>query len=377
MISIFSKKNIAVVISLVILGLGLGWLGSNWDTTPKSAQSQQLNLDEQTAIVRAIQKNRPAVVNIIVYRTQSSDDITIDTRENSKPDVKVEKGAGTGFLISPDGYILTNKHVVQTDHPDNTQYRILLSSGKKYYAQLIDTDPLNDLAVLKIYDKNLPYVDLGNSEKIVVGNTVIAIGNALGRYHNTATKGIISGLGRDFVATGQLGEKEVLNNIIQTDAGINKGNSGGPLINLQGEVIGVNVAIDQSGNSIGFAIPINAVKPVIRSIEKHGQIIRPRLGVRYKTVTPEMAADKDLTRKSGALIVTGKEDKPGVLPGSPADEGGLRSGDIIFEINAIKINEDNTLRSVIQNYHPGDKIGLKIQRGNKIIIRQVTLERFE
>ena len=205
---IFFKKSLVVIAGVLTVGLIGGWLGDKFVlSSPQPVQSQQLNLDEQTATIRSIQRTRPAVVNITVYRTQSSDDITIDTRSGDKPDVKIEQGAGTGFLISPDGYILTNKHVVQTDHPDNTQYRILLNSGKKYYAQLIDTDPLKDLAVLKIYDRDLPYVKLGNSEQAVVGNTVIAIGNALGRYHNTVTKGIISGLGRDFVATGQTGEK--------------------------------------------------------------------------------------------------------------------------------------------------------------------------
>ncbi|HMB66167.1 MAG TPA: trypsin-like peptidase domain-containing protein [Patescibacteria group bacterium] len=360
---------------IVVALLGLGFIWGSSQLSPVT--SQELNLDEQTATIRAIQKNRPAVVNITVYETRDSDTISIDTREGTQPDIKIEKGAGTGFLISPNGYILTNKHVVETQHPEQTQYRIILSSGQKYYAQLIDIDPLNDLAVLKIYDKDLPYVELGNSDQAVVGSTVIAIGNALGKYQNTVTKGIISGLGRDFTAANKMGQSQVLNNTIQTDAEINLGNSGGPLINLEGKVIGVNVAVDRTGNSIGFAIPVDEVKPVIRSIKKHGQIIRPRLGVRYQMITPQLAAEEELPRESGALIVEGKEDTPGVISGSPADKAGLLPGDIVFEINAIKITEDSDLRSVVQRYRPGDKIGLKVQRGEQVFIRVVTLGEFE
>lgn len=362
---------------LILLGFAIfnsnGLLGF-LEVEPLS--SQELQLDEQTATIRAIQRNKPAVVNITVYVTQKTERTDRETGARLESEIEIQDGAGTGFLISSDGYILTNKHVVESSYEGDVQFRVVLSSGKKYYGQLIDTDPLNDLAVLRIHDRDLPYVELGDSDQLMVGSSVIAIGNALGRYQDTVTKGIISGSGRDFMASGLGGGSQLLNNVLQTDAGINLGNSGGPLIDLNGKVVGVNVATDRTGDSIGFAIPINEVRPVIQSIEEYGRIIRPRLGVSYQMLTPELAADKGVSRNSGALIVSDKDHDSGVLPGSSAQEAGLGVGDVIFEINAIQIDENNDLRSVIQKYRPGDRIGLKVQRDDRIFIREVVLERF-
>lgn len=343
-----------------------------------NTQAGDFSLDEQAATISVINQNMPAVVNISVYETEEKVKYNLSSQEKEIIEEKVKVGSGTGFLVTSNGLILTNKHVVSSDNPQDTQYRIITSTGKKYYAMYLDEDPLNDLAMLRIYDKDLPYVELGNSDNVEVGATAIAIGNALGKYQNTVTKGIISGLGRDFVASGGRGETQVLNNTIQTDAEINPGNSGGPLLNLEGEVIGVNVAIDQAGNSIGFAIPINVVKPVIKSVKETNRIIRPRLGIRFIMVDPEIAHNRELPREQGALVIGDeKYDKLAVLPDSPAEEAGLRKGDIVFEVNAIKINEDNNLQSVIQRYKPGDRIGLKIQRGGKIFIREVVLDKFD
>jgi len=206
---------------------------------------------------------------------------------------------------------------------------------------------------------------------------VVAIGNSLGRYQNSVTKGIVSGLGRSLEAADNSGNSEYLDNVIQTDAEINLGNSGGPLVDLYGKVVGINVAKDLGGSSIGFAIPVNDARPVIKSVREIGRIVRPKLGLRYLMITPQMAVDKNLPRETGAVIMDESDGGPSVLPSSPAEKAGLQAGDIIFEINAIKLEGKNTLQAVIQKYKPGDKIGLKVQRSDKVMIKVVELEEFK
>ncbi len=367
------KSTIITILAVFIIGVCFGFVLHN-KVAPK-AIADDLRLDDQEATVRAIQKVIPAVVSIVVYDWENFYALTPAGQEVQK--YRQQKMEGTGFLISSDGFILTNKHVINGADEKTAEYRITLNSGKKYYAQFIGMDPFDDLAVLKIFDKDLPFVELGDSDKLSIGSTVIAIGNVLGKYENSATKGIVSALGRSLTANDQAGKPEDLNNIIQTDATINLGNSGGPLIDLNGDVIGVNTAVEQSGTAIGFAIPINDVRPVINSIRAIGRIARPRLGVRYVMLDSEIAAERDLTRDKGALLISSENDEPSILPDSPAFKAGLADGDIIFEINAIKIEEKNTLSSVVQKYKPRDKIGLKIQRGDKVIIRVVELDEFK
>ena len=372
-------KKIFIVISLVFILIG----GLNFDLRGvvlrqlDLAAADDLVLDDQEATIRAIKSTIPAVVSIIVYDENEITYIDLRTGQRTIQKQKAEKGSGTGFLISPDGLILTNKHVVNAVNDKTGEYRVILNNGKQYYAQLIGKDPLNDLAVLKIFDKDLPYVNLGDSDNLQIGTTVVAIGNALGRYQNSVTKGIISALGRSLVASDQAGNAEALDNVIQTDAEINFGNSGGPLVDLHGNVIGINVAIDQAGASIGFTIPINDARPVINSVKEIGRIVRASLGVRYIMITPELAQDKGLIRNSGALIINGESGEPAVLPNSPGAAAGLAAGDIIFEINAIEVSGNNTLFSIIQKYRPGNRIGLKVQRGDKTIIKVVTLGEFK
>ncbi|MDD5031592.1 MAG: trypsin-like peptidase domain-containing protein [Patescibacteria group bacterium] len=369
-----TKKLLISVLLLLVLGIGI-----NFDfNLPKLnlAGADNLRLDEQEATILAIKKVMPAVVSIIVYGEKESINYNLSTGEQSAIKQKAEIGSGTGFLISADGFILTNKHVAAAGG-DKAEYRIILSGGKKYYAQLIGKDPLKDLAVLRIFDKNLPFVELGDSDSLQVGTTVIAIGNALGLYQNSVTKGIVSALGRSIVASDQAGNAEALDNVIQTDAEINIGNSGGPLIDLAGKVVGVNVAIDKSGSSIGFTIPVNDAKPVIKSVREIGRIIRPRLGVLYQMITPEIKEEMKLVRDSGALLVKGDGGSSAILPDSPAAKAELAVGDIIFEVNAIKVKGNNTLFSILQKYKPGDRIGLKIQRGNDIFTKVVVLDEFK
>ena len=371
-------KKVILFCLIFVVGLAVGLFGVNYfQSTVDKAVADNLRLDDQEATIRAINKIIPAVVSIIVYDQETIYILDLMTGQQTQQTSKVEKGSGTGFLISADGLILTNKHIANAGKERTAEYRIILNSGKQYYAQLIGKDPLNDFAILKIFDKNLPYVNLGDSDKLQLGSTVMAIGNALGRYQNSVTKGIVSGIGRSLIASDQAGNAEALDNVLQTDAGINQGNSGGPLIDLLGNVVGINVAIDQGGSSIGFAIPINDARPVIKSVKEVGRIVRPRLGVRYIMLTPQIAQDNKLSQNSGAWIKKSQDGTPAILPGSPAEKGGILAGDIIIEINAIKIENKNTLISVINKYKPGNRIGLRIVRDGKIIIKIVVLDEFK
>jgi serine protease Do len=342
----------------------------------RSLSAVDLSMDEQELTVRAINKVVPATVTIIIYGQKNMLTYDLNTGEKATAAEKVAQGSGTGFLISSDGLIMTNKHVVEPMTKDK-EFRIILNSGKKYYAQYIDSDPLNDLAILKIFDKNLPFIELGNSDDLEEGTTVIAIGNALGKYRNSATKGIVSGLGRSLTANDlATGKQDNLSNIIQTDAEINLGNSGGPLVNLKGQLVGINVAIDESGSAIGFAIPVNDAKPVIKSIKEIGKIVRPKLGLSYIMIDPVVAEENKLPLDYGAWVYTSDDAVSAVVSGSPADLAGVKDGDIIFEVNAIKIDGKKTLLSILQNYQPGSKIGLKIRRGEKTIVKVVELGKF-
>ena len=347
-----------------------------WHFLPAPAAADNVKLDEQAATINAINKAMPAVVSIVVYDQEL---VAIVNRDGTtvKNTQEVAKGSGTGFLISADGLILTNKHVVEIGDPATAEFRISLNNKKQYYAKLIGKDPLNDLAVLKIFDKNLPYLEMGASSRLPIGTTVMAIGNALGHYNNSVTKGIVSGLNRDVTASGPNGLAS-LANLIQTDAQISEGNSGGPLINLDGKVVGINVAVDNSGNGLSFAIPIDDARSVVDSVRRTGRIIRVRLGVRYLMLDSYMAAEKKINRDSGALIANDVADnQPAVLPDSPASKADIREGDVIFEINGAKIDNQISLLSLLQQYHPGDKVTLKIQRGKDVLTKIAVLDEFK
>jgi len=368
-----SIKILFIFATMVALALFIGIFASRQG----EVTAVDLRLDDQEATVRAIKKVMPSVVSVTVTDNQNNTVIDLQTGQTTKEKQKKEAGSGTGFIISADGLIITNKHVVSTAPADTAEYRVTLNSGKKYYAQLIGKDPLNDLAILKIFDKNLPYVEFGDSDKLTPGITVIAIGNALGIYQNSVTKGIVSGLNRNIVASDQSGNSEALGNVIQTDAEINFGNSGGPLVDLSGKVVGINVAIDASGKSIGFAIPVNDALPVIRSVKEIGRIVRPRLGVQYMMITPDLKEEKKLTRSTGAWINAGDNGGPAVIADSPAAKAGLQEGDIVFEINGVKLNDTNNLFTFVQRFKPGQKIGLKIDRVGKIMVKIVLLDEFK
>lgn len=295
-------------------------------------------------------------------------------QEPPKPQ-KQKVGGGSGFIISADGMILTNKHVVADDTAD---YTVVTNDGKEYSAKVLAKDPVNDLAIMKIDAKGLVPLTLGDSDTIEIGQTVIAIGNTLGEYKNTVTRGVISGIDRVVQASNGTGSSEIIQEAIQTDAAINPGNSGGPLLNLRGEVVGINTAVNRSGQSIGFAIPISVAKRSVESIKKFGKIIRPWLGVRYSLIDEEYVKKNNLPVDHGAIILGDSAQKLlGVIPGGPADRAGLHDGDIILELNGKKIDQGHALANAIAQYNPGDEITLKIFSNGKTRDVKVKLEEFK
>ncbi len=289
------------------------------------------------------------------------------TGKNQKQDI----GGGSGFIVSADGLILTNKHVVADTKAD---YTVVLGDGSKYPAKVLARDPNQDIALIKIDKTGLTAAKLGDSNSIKLGQTAIAIGNALAQFSNTVSVGVVSGLSRSITASGAgTGGSEDLANLIQTDAAINPGNSGGPLLNLKGEVIGINVAVAQGAQNIGFTIPINTAKRDIDSVVKSGVIKTAYIGVRYTMITADMAKTQKLSSDYGALI-RGSADGPAVMANSPADKAGLKAEDIILEVNGVKLdNATHTLASELQNYNVGDTVNLKVKRGSDVLTIQVTL----
>ena len=342
---------------------------------------------QENAIIQSVDEASPAVVSIIVtkdlpvyeqYYYSPFEEFFNDPlfefivpQYRQKGTEKQEIGGGTGFIISEDGMVLTNKHVVLDTEAD---YTVLTLEGEKYSAEVLARDPVQDLAVLKIENAShtFPQVRLGDSDKLEVGQTAIAIGYVLGRYQNTISVGVISGLGRTITASGG-GFYETLEDIIQTDAAINHGNSGGPLLNLKGEVIGINTAIDVEGQSIGFAIPINKAKRDIEQVKEIGKIIYPFLGIRYVVINQDIQEQNDLSVDYGAWLVS-DEEGPAIVSGSAADKAGLKEGDIILEFNNERITTENPLARIIMKYDPGDKISLKVLRNGKELILEATLD---
>ncbi len=275
----------------------------------------------------------------------------------------VEICSGTGFVISEDGMILTNRHVICEE---NAEYTVVFDDGTTYDAKVLARDQLTDLAILKIEATGLKPLELADSDEVEQGQTVIAIGNTLGQYSNTVTKGIVSGLSRDIGGN--------YTGLIQTDAAINEGNSGGPLLNLSGEVIGINTAVDRSGEGIGFAIPVNEAKVAIDSVKEYGRIVRPALGIRYIPIDAALAEANNLPYTYGAYIRSDLQKQFGVISGSAADKAGLQEGDIILEIDGVKIDEENTLPEIIKQYVIGDVITVKVYHDGEEGDVTITLE---
>ena len=280
-------------------------------------------------------------------------------------------GGGSGFIISSNGLILTNKHVVSNT---GASYTVLLNNGKTYKATVLARDPSQDLAVLKIDATGLPTVTLGDSNGLQLGQTAIAIGNALGQFSNTVSVGVVSGLGRTVTAAApDTGAQETLTGVIQTDAAINPGNSGGPLVDLRGDVIGIDTAVASNAQNIGFAIPINEAKTAINSVETTGSIKVPYLGVRYEPVTATLAAQKGLSASQGALVTAGTSGQPAVVAGSPAANAGIRAGDIIESVNGTPVDAQNDLGNLINQYAVGTTVAIGLDRNGQSLTFNVTL----
>ncbi|MFQ5730280.1 MAG: S1C family serine protease, partial [Waddliaceae bacterium] len=259
-----------------------------------------------------------------------------------------------------------NKHVFLEDDVD---YTVFTNKGDSYPATVLARDPVQDLAVLKI-DTNgekLPFVTLGNSTSLKIGQTVVAIGNALGEFRNTVSVGVISGLGRTITASDGSGSfVETIEDIVQTDAAINRGNSGGPLLNLAGEVIGINTATVLQAQNIGFAIPVNKVERDVKQVKELGRIVYPFLGIQYSLITPGLKEEQNLPVEEGAFISS-------ITPDSAAQAAGLQIDDIILEFNGEKITTENSLAKIIQQHNPGDIATLLVMRQGSVITLTATL----
>lgn len=361
---------VVLVITVVMLALGAGAVGA-WVTSQLGGSTYVIpgsNFDgnsviteEEADLTQMINKVSPSVVSIVTTQATGSGYFR-----------QIAEGAGTGVIISADGYVLTNKHVVNSARSVD----IIDSEGERYEdVRVVGSDPLNDLAFLKINNvSDLPVATLGDSGTIRVGQRVIAIGNSLGQYQNTVTSGIISGLGRPVIAAidSSGAGAESLTDLIQTDAAINPGNSGGPLINMSGQVVGINTAIVSDAQSMGFAIPINASKGLIRGVIKDGTIQKAYLGVQYMAITPEVRAEYELAEKQGALVQA-SGDSSAVASNGPASKAGIKDGDIIKRVNGKEVGVHGGLGSLISEFLPGEEVTLQIIRGGSPRDIKVTL----
>ncbi len=285
-------------------------------------------------------------------------------KEEINKDGMVQVGGGSGFMVDSDGIIVSNRHVIADL---SSKYTVITNDGKKFDASVVARDPISDIAILKIINRNkFPFLKFGNSSKLELGETVVAVGNALGIFQNTVSSGIISGLSRSIAA--QIDRKspvQEIHGLIQTDAAINPGNSGGPLVNLKGEVIGINVAIISGAQNIGFAIPINSVQRDLDDIKKYGRIRRPFLGIHYLIIDENTKDKFNLPVDYGALVISEKPYSLSVIPESPAHYAGLKEKDIILECNGQKISQEKTIGDILENCSADDNLKLKVLRKTK------------
>ncbi|MFA5995817.1 MAG: trypsin-like peptidase domain-containing protein [Patescibacteria group bacterium] len=375
-------------------------------TNNNTTNLSNLASQQEAIVVDVVKKTNPAVVSIIAtqdvpkfepllernYRSplqdlfgidpffgqqyDTKDDTQTPNTNNNTNTEQQEIGGGSGFIVSADGYIVTNKHVV--DIASDADFTVYTSDKQKYPAKVVARDPSNDIAVLKIETTNLPFLTFGNSEQLQVGQSVIAIGNPLLEFNNSVSVGVISGLARSIEAGDSMGQTtEQLENVIQTDAAINQGNSGGPLLNLKGEVIGMNSAVagSQTAQNIGFALPANLISSVVDSVKTTGTIERPYLGVRYLEINDSVQEKNQLSVNYGVLVTSSANDELAVIPGSPADKAGIQTNDIILEIDGKKLDENTSLSSYISQKNISDKVTLKILHKGEEKDIEVTLEK--
>ncbi len=359
-----------LLIGSLIIGIGVSTMFGktlisiykNKNNLVKNYLKQEI-VDEESVVTKVVEDATPSVVTVSIEKEKRSIDLFGFSIENGGE--TTEQDIGSGFIISEDGLIVTNKHVVNNI---GAKYKVIIGKDEMVDVINIYRDPTNDLAILKINKNGLNPVKMGDSDKIKVGGTVIAIGTALGEFRSTVTKGVVSGVGRGIVAGSWVTGSERLENVIQTDAAINPGNSGGPLFNSAGEVIGVNVAVSQEGQNIGFALPINLVKKSIENFKTTGEFERPYLGVGYKMISKQSALLNEVP--AGAYVSQLSED-------SPAKKAGIQIGDIIIEIDGKKLvdEKEETVANLINTKKIGDTIKIKLWRGEKDMTLDVKLEK--
>ena len=365
-----NRSGLPLFLSIIALVLGCGGLAMGWiafDIASKPITFLSSGTDGNSA--NFVEGSIADVANKVSESVVSIISTTKTTRFFGQD--YTSGASGTGIIVSSDGYILTNKHVIN----GATAISVVLSDGTSYEGvELAATDPLNDVAFIKIPNvTDLKAATLGDSKTINVGQQVIAIGNALGQYQNTVTSGIISGTGRSLEASDESGSMvETLTDMIQTDAAINSGNSGGPLVNAAGEVIGINTATSADGENVGFAIPISSIKGMLAQLTETGSAKRAYVGVYSVDITPEVAKQYQLPVSAGTQIYNSNA-YSAILSGSPAEKAGLHDKDIITAVNGVKIGEAGSLSSLLGEYKPGDVVSLTIYRDGKEIGVKVEL----
>lgn len=397
-------NNTKIVVPIVLLSMAAGFFGGlvsvkyvyvPTDLSADGAANEIVRTVEESDVTDAIERVAPSVVSIVAlkdvpvnyyYRTDKNvtnpfvSPFFNNPNESKLPNVEYkyeQVSGGTGFIVQADGLVLTNRHVVQDEEAD---YKIVLSDGSEYEAEVKSRDPFDDVAVLQIVVKDgekadFPFVEFDDSDSLKIGQKVVAIGNALAQYNNTATEGIISAKGRDVAAYDEgAGLTRNLSGLLQTDAAINFGNSGGPLVDMDGKVIGMNSAVANSANGIGFAIPSNDIAPILKSFQDNGEIVHPVLGVRFLMLTEDQAKEIDKSLTAGALLVADElQGVDSIVKGGAADKAGLKDLDVILAVDDEEVNLDNPLHKIIRKYAPGDKITLRVWRDGKEIEIDVTL----
>lgn len=362
------SSMVLLLLILALLGVGVAWENDFWRVDTREITSRPTVQDDGN---NKTTQQEADIASLVSNVSPSVVSITTQSQAQTFFGVAEREGAGTGIIVSSDGYIMTNKHVVS----GATTVGVVLTDGTAFEdVRVIGSDPLNDVAFLKIPDvNNLTPAELGNSSSVRVGQQVVAIGNSLGQYQNTVTSGIISGTGRPVSA--QSGNTvESLTDLLQTDAAINPGNSGGPLLNMSGQVIGMNTAVATNAQGIGFAIPINGVRGMIKGVLESGKVARAFLGVGYVPITPATAEFYDLPVKSGAYVY--RENGASVSSNSPAEEAGIKDKDIITKINDVEIGKNGALATLVGEYAPGDTITITLLRGGKEQTVKVTLDAY-
>ncbi|MFN8534271.1 MAG: trypsin-like peptidase domain-containing protein [Dehalococcoidia bacterium] len=326
------------------------------DRSPAAQANVTVRLTEESAITQAAERVGPAVVTL-----QTSSRVSYYRSGEIS-------GFGSGVIFDKQGYVLTNKHVIEGAR----QIIAVLADGRRVDATPLGLDPLTDLAVVKLQEGEYPTAELGDSSDLRPGQLVIAIGSPLGSYQNSVTTGVVSALNRTIEAD-QTSRGEPLHDLIQTDAAINPGNSGGPLVNALGQVIGINTVIASRAQNIGFSISINSAKPVVTSVIEQKRVVRPWLGIRYLPNSQQVAAAQGLPIDFGVLIHSENSSLPAVEPNSPAARAGLRQGDIITELNGQRLDANRSLADVIQKLKVGDRVPLKVYRDGQERAAEITL----